>query len=365
MAATNLANGARHLSPREFKNTINGRCRGWQALLLCGAVLVVGCSKPQPQPQEVVVYTAHDDVFSGPILEGFSEQTGVEVLTKTDTESTKTVGLAEAILAERERPRCDLFWNNEVLHTIRLDKEGLLERVDLPEAADYPAQYKSSDGTWVGFAARARVLVVNTNRVMESRRPKSIHDLTDPQWRDQCAIAKPLFGTTATHAACLFDTWGDEEAKKFFEQVKANAKILSGNRDVARRVAAGELAFGLTDTDDAMVEMDAGSPVAIIYPDQGEDELGTLFIPNTLAVIKGSAHQENAKRLMAYLLRPETEALLVRGESAQIPLNTKTTAVPRVETPETVKAMQVDFEAAADKWNTAYEFLREEFTGAN
>lgn len=362
MAATTLANGARLAASTKPEIAPTKLGRSFLSFLLFVALCAVGCGKKKPQ--EVVVYTAHDDVFSAPVLRGFNEQTGIEILTKTDTESTKTVGLAEAILAERGRPRCDLFWNNEVLHMIRLDKEGLLEKVNLPETADYPAQYKSSDGTWVGFAARARVLVVNTNRMAAARRPKTIHALTDPQWRDQCAIAKPLFGTTATHAACLFATWGDEKAKDFFEKVKANAKILSGNRDVARRVAAGELAFGLTDTDDAMVEMDAGSPIAIIYPDQGEDELGTLFIPNTVAVIKGSAHQENAKLLMAYLLKPETEGLLVRGESAQIPLNTKTKAVPRVETPGTVKAMQVDFEAAADKWNTAYEFLRTEFTAA-
>ena len=51
---------------------------------------------------------------------------------------------------------------------------------------------------------------------------------------------------------------------------------------------SGQIAFGLTDTDDAMGEIDAGSPVVIIYPDRQPDGLGTLFIPNTLAVIKGS-----------------------------------------------------------------------------
>lgn len=320
-----------------------------------------GCQK---QPDQVVVYAAHDDVFSRPILDMFSKQTGVEVLTKTDTESTKTVGLTQAIIAERDRPRCDLFWNNEVLHTLRLAREGLLEPVDLPVANQYPQQYRSADGTWIGFAARARVLLVNTRRLPEARRPKSIQALTDPQWRDQCAIAKPLAGTTATHAACLFAAWGEPNAKEFFNSVKANAKILSGNRDVARRVAAGELAFGLTDTDDAMVEIDAGSPVAIVYPDQGPDELGTLFIPNTLAVIKGASNANNAKQLMAYLLDPETEGLLVRGPSAQIPLHAQSTAKPRVETPKSVRAMQVDFSAAAEKWDVVYAFLRGEFTAA-
>ena len=78
-------------------------------------------------------------------------------------------------------------------------------------------------GLWYGFAARARVLMVNTNQLPEERRPKSIHDLTDPQWYDRCGIAKPLFGTTATQAACLFAAWGDDKAKDFFRDVKHNA----------------------------------------------------------------------------------------------------------------------------------------------
>ena len=360
MAVAEIAKGAGHLGriPHLPRNT-------YLFLLVAATLVAAGCGeKPAPEPEQMVVYTALDEIFARPILDEFTKETGVEVLTKTDTESTKTVGLAEAIIAERENPRCDLFWNNEVLHTLRLAKLGLLEPVTVPEIESYPAAFRGSDDTWVGFAARARVLIVNTNLMTKSRWPKSINALTDPQYRDQCGIAKPLFGTTATHAACLFAAWGDEEAERFFTKVKANAQILSGNRDVARRVAAGQLAFGLTDTDDAMVEIEAGSPVAIIYPDQRDDELGTLFIPNTLCVIKGSPHAEHATTLLSYLLKADTEAKLVEGPSAQIPLHKDSTAKARVETPQTVKAMDIDFEAAAAKWDTAYEFLRDQYMAA-
>src|SRR4051794_12559556 len=87
------------------------------AALLCLVSLAAagGCwSRSGP---EVVVYTALDSEFSEPILRQFHEETGVAALPKFDVESTKTVGLAEAIVAERARPRCDVFWNNEILHT--------------------------------------------------------------------------------------------------------------------------------------------------------------------------------------------------------------------------------------------------------
>src|SRR5205823_1551365 len=98
----------------------------------------------------------------------------------------------------------------------------------------------------------------------------------------------------------------------------------------------------LTDTDDAMGEIDAGSPVAIVYPDRQTDQLGTLFIPNTLALIKDAPHPETATRLADMILSPEVEASLADGPSAQIPLLQSTRKPARVETPATVHPMEVD-----------------------
>jgi iron(III) transport system substrate-binding protein len=329
------------------------------------ALLLAGCGqRPQPASYEqVVVYTALDQEFSQPIFDEFTQATGIVVRPKYDTESTKTIGLTQAILAERERPRCDLFWNNEILNTMRLERAGLLRPYVSPEADAFPAEMRSPDGLWYGFAARARVLIVNTNQVAESRMPKSINDLLDPQWYDRVGIAKPLFGTTATHAACLFSVWGEEKAEEYFHAVKRNAQVLAGNKQVARAVATGRLAFGLTDTDDAVIEVEAGMPVAIVYPDQAEGGLGTLFIPNTLALIKDSPNPEAAEKLLDFLLSAEVERQLAASPSAQIPLREGVPASDRVKTPEQVRAMQVDFEAAAEAWDAAAQFLQREYAG--
>ena len=109
-----------------------------------------------------------------------------------------------------------------------------------------------------------------------------------------------------------------------------------------------------------MIEQE-GAPVAIVYPDQGEGELGTLFIPNTLAMIKGGPNPEAAEALADAIISPEVEAALAAGPSAQIPLLTTTEASARVETPRTIRAMEVDFEAAAARWDEVAAFIREEF----
>ncbi|MFV2065730.1 MAG: extracellular solute-binding protein [Pirellulales bacterium] len=325
--------------------------------------LLTGCLVKQER--EVVVYTALDQEFSEPIFRRFTEETGIVVLAKYDTESTKTVGLANAILAERRRARCDLFWNNEILNTLRLQRQGLLDTYRSPVSAGYPAFARSPRDQWHGFAARARVLLVNTDQVSDGQRPRSILDLIDPAWRGRVGMAKPLFGTTATHAACLFAYWGEGRARQFFLDVKRNAKILAGNKRVALSVSNGEIAFGITDTDDAIIEVEKGMPVAIIYPDQGEDGMGTLLIPNTLALIRGGPHTRDARRLVDYLLSPEVEGLLAAGPSAQIPLGPDTGVAVRVATPDTIRVMQVDFQRAADHWERAAQFLRDTMTGGD
>jgi iron(III) transport system substrate-binding protein len=323
-----------------------------------------GCWSSSPA-NEVVVYTSLDSEFSKPIFADFRAATGVAVLPKFDAESTKTVGLTTDLIAEADRPRCDVLWNNEILNTLRLEKRGLLDVYRSPAAKEYPEIFRSPRGTWHGFAARARVIVVNTNLVAEDDRPKSIEDLTAERWRGQIGIAKPVFGTTATHAACLFAFWGDDRAEDYFERLKANeVQIMSGNKQVAQAVAGGQLAFGLTDTDDAIGELEAGKPLAIVYPDQEEGGVGTLFIPNTLAILKNCPHPAAARKLVDYLLSSAVESKLAEGPSAQIPLNPAVEVKTRVETPKTVRAMQVDFEAAADQWDKTAKFLRNRFAAA-
>ncbi len=332
------------------------RSASWLLILLCFAPLLLAC-RPAAK-EEVVVYTALDQEFSEKHFNDYRDQTGVQVVPKFDTEANKTVGLTESLLAEKDRPRCDVFWNNEILNTLRLRKEGLLAAYHPASEDQYPAAFRSADGTWFGFAARARILLVNTDLLAEGKRPSSIFDLADETWQGKGGYAKPLFGTTATHAAVLFAELGQERAQEFFTQLEANAKMYPGNKQVAQAVSSGEIAFGLTDTDDAIVEIESGRPVAIVYPDQGEDQLGTLFIPNTLAIIQGGPNPEAAKKLVDYLYSMEVEEALARGPSAQIPLNTESTFQPRVETPQTVKAMEVDWEASADQWDSAAKFLR-------
>ena len=333
------------------------------ALALLAAAVMWSLQDAGP---EVIVYTPLDRAFSEPILKRFERETGIHVRAKYDAESTKTVGLATAILAEsKSRPRCDLFWNNEILWTLRMQDAGLLDNYRPKDALSFPQEYRSAQDHWFGFAARARVLLVNTELVPDESMPDSIYDLLDPKWKGQIGIAKPLFSTSASHAMCLFEALGDEAAKSFFLDLRANeVQVLSGNKQVAEDVSAGKIAFGLTDTDDAVIELEAGFPVKIVYPDSQAGQLGTLFIPNTLALQKAGPNNAHARRLMDYLLTAETETMLANGESAQIPLHLDVQMDLRVESPKTIQPMKVDYAKAAKRWDDVATFLKQNFASA-
>src|SRR4051794_41006820 len=96
------------------------------AALLC--VILIGCGKSAKD--RVVVYCALDREFAEPILKDFGAKTGLQVVPRWDTEANKSVGLYEDLVREHERPRCDVHWNNEILATIRLQRQGLLQPYD-------------------------------------------------------------------------------------------------------------------------------------------------------------------------------------------------------------------------------------------
>ena len=348
----------------------NSSLQAQQFLLPAMFFFLAGCTHSEPR---VVLYSAQDQEFAEKILPDFTRDTGFRVDTKYDTEATKSVNLYTELVNEKARPRCDVHWNNEILATIRLQRQGLYQPYDSPAASPYPASAKAADKTWYAFAARARIIIVNTELLpTEAERPKSLLDLADPRWKGKIAMAKPQFGTTATQAACLFEVLGAEKAKDFYKGLEKNqAQLVSGNKQVAEGVGAKQYAVGLTDTDDAMDEVDKGHPVAIIFPDRdGSKEyprLGTLFLPNTVAVVRDCPNPQGAHKLIDFLLSSKVEKELAESESHQIPLNPQVEAsLPKeIERPDnaggTVKSMKVDFEKAADLWDEAQAFLREMF----
>lgn len=310
--------------------------------------------------EEVVVYTSLDQIFSEPILQDFEKKSGIKVKAVYDVEAAKTTGMVNRLIAEKNNPQADVFWNSEVGRTIVLKQKGVLSPYRSPSARDIPEQFKDKDGYWTGFAGRFRILIYNTKLVKKAELPQSIFELTDPRWKGKVALAYPLFGTTSTHVAAWYALLGEEKTKRFLEDLKKNKVIIvNGNSVVRDLVVEGEATIGFTDTDDANVAIQMGKPVDILYPDKGG--IGTLLIPNTVALIRDAPHPKEAGRLIDYLLSKEVESKLAFCESAQMPLREGIKVPDYMPGFTTIKAMEVSFYQIAENLEKSARFCRELF----
>jgi iron(III) transport system substrate-binding protein len=326
------------------------------AIFLIISVFLFGTPKEE---KKVIVYVSHDQDISEPILKEFEKSSGIKVEALYDTEATKTVGLVNRLIVEKSNPRAEVFWNNEVIRSILLKNENVLQPYCSPNANDIPSIYKDKDCYWTGFAARARVILYNTEKISEKDSPNSLYDFTNPKWKGKACISNPLLGTGSALTAALFASLGDENAKEFYLKMKDNGvSILESPSMVRDQVVSGECWLGSLDTDDAHDALVAKKPVIMVFPDQDKEGMGTVLFPNSVMMIKGAPHPEEAKKLIDFILTSKVEEQL--AESAmQIPLKANSSVPENIQ--KNIKQMDATYEQIYEKLNVSSEFIQEVF----
>jgi iron(III) transport system substrate-binding protein len=279
---------------------------------------VIGWIVVSPKKKKLIVYCAHDAVYSEKVLRHFSNDTGIRVETRFDTEATKSLGLVELISKEAKHPRCDVFWNNELLGMLDLQAKGLLEPYQGPGFQRIPAPFKDPAGEWCGFAARMRVFILNNATV--PAKMEAVDEILAAEDLSRVAIARPMFGTTLTHYSLLWSMLGAEGLQAWHADTRARGMVEApGNGPVKNLVSKGICDVGYTDTDDYFMAQEEGAQVAMLPVRVGEEQK-TICIPNTVAIIRGCKKRDEAEQLVDYLLSKQTELLLARSPARQIPL---------------------------------------------
>ncbi len=308
------------------------------------ALCLLGCGNDE-RPS-VTLYTSVDVAYAQPIIDAFEAESGVAVRVVTDTEATKSVGLAERLRAEKDRPVADVWWGNEPFRTIRLADEDLFERY-VPATADGVAPlYRDADARWHGTGIRARVLAVSA----DAGHVATLDDLTQDALRGRAVIARPTAGTTGSHVAALYVTLGETAFDDLFRRMRANdVALVAGNSYAAEAVATGSADAGLTDNDDvAAAQRNLGSDVQMVLLDQAADGIGTLTLPTTVALVRNTgSDQASAKSLIDFLIRAKTEQMLL--DSGFTIGSVRDTAA------DDIRAMQVDYLEVADALPVAVE----------
>jgi iron(III) transport system substrate-binding protein len=310
------------------------RCHN--AYIYCAAIvwtcIFTGCESKQEASTatapagEVVIYCSVDRGFAEPLLDAFERETGVTVHARYDTEAGKTTGLVNKLLAERAAPRADVWWSSEIFGTVDLASAGILAPYRPTTANDIPDAFRDDDGLWTAFGLRGRVIAYDPKRTNEVDIPKRWADLTDEKYKGRVAIADPRFGTTRGHFAAMLASWGEWSFVEFLDGLRKNAVIRAdGNSHAVLLLKQGRVAFAATDTDDVIVAQSRGDSIAAVYPDMTSPEggtalTGTLWIPCSVALVKGARNEAAAKRLIDYIASERIERALYDSESKNVPV---------------------------------------------
>jgi len=249
----------------------------------------------------LVLYSGRDEELVQPIVDAFTEETGIEV----EVRYGNSAEMAAQILEEGTDTPADVFYSQEVGAVGALSKAGLL--TDLPEETVNTAEerFRPAEGTqWVGVTARSRVIVYNPE-VLEGLGiavPDGVHDLTAEEYKGHVAIV-PGNASFQSFITGFRVQEGEDAARQWLEDMIANEvdSTYESNGDVLEAVNNGDIAIGLINHYYWARHENRDSLTAQLVFPSGEDP-GGLVNATAAGVTKTGADNPAAVAFIDYLL---------------------------------------------------------------
>jgi iron(III) transport system substrate-binding protein len=278
-----------------------------------------GDSSADAKPTLTIYTDQHAELVEA-LTKAYTDATGVTFNIQNDA----TVG---QIQAEGKASKADVFLSEDPTPVALLGKDGLLSPVDQATLDQVRPGLSSGSGLWVAYAARTRVLFYNPTKIDESALPKTLADITQPQYKGTFAWAPS--GAFVATTQYLLSTWGVDKTTAFLEALKANGVNEHKNGNVRDTVEAGKHAMGLSNHYYWWIlAAEKGGPDKLtskIYHFPTEDP-GNLILSSGAGVLKSSKHAEAAQKFLAWLTSPDGGQKVIAGpidvSGAQYPVAT-------------------------------------------
>ncbi|SHK67523.1 iron(III) transport system substrate-binding protein [Selenomonas ruminantium] len=272
------------------------------AVLACGGC---GTMAQEQKNEALIVYSSHPQRFVQPLVDEFERQTGITVRVVHGS----TGDLVDRVAQERP-VRADVFWGGAIS---KVEEQGrLFAPYVSSQDSNMCPQFRNMDGVMTRFTDVPGVLLVNVN-LLGNREVTGYKDLLAPWLKGRIAFTDPAVSSSAyAHLLNMIDVMGEGDAAAGWNYIQSFGDNLAGqllpdSQAVCAGVAQGKYAVGCTFEEAAILEVAKGSPVKIIYMEEGVHS-----VPDGVYIVKNTAHQEAAQAFVEFLVSRETQLYIVR-----------------------------------------------------
>lgn len=266
---------------------------------------------PLAVAEQVNLYSARKEALIKPLLDKFTQQTGISVNLVTG----KADNLITRLKSEGKYSPADLLLTTDVGRLYRAKQQGLTQVIAVSEAiATLPDNFRDEQGHWLGLSLRARPLMVSQERV-DLQTVTSSEDLTEPQWKGRICIRSSSNIYNQSMVASLIAQMGEAAAQEWVNGLVKNfaRPPQGGDRDQIKAVAAGlcDVAIantyylaGMLNSKDETTQQQA-KKIKVIWPNQADR--GTHINISGVALAKHAPNKDAAVKLIDFLLSEESQ----------------------------------------------------------
>ncbi len=307
------------------------------AVLAAG--LLAGCGSSssggsQGDGKSLTIYSGRDEEYVGPLVERYGKE-NPDV--KVEVRYGDSAELASTLREEGDRTPAGLFLSQDAGALGALQAAGLLTKLPAEILDRVPARYRSTDGDWVGITGRVRVLAYDSRVLNEKDLPKSVFDLTAPEWKGKVGWA-PTNASFQAFVTAMRLTAGEEKTRRWLEGMKANdTQPYEKNSIIRDAIADGEIEVGLINHYYVIEGIREGQVKGRDYPVQlhffpGGD-VGTLVNLSGAGIPAASGQQAAAQAFTSFLLADPQQEYFARqvGEYPLVPGVRQDPSLPPLE----------------------------------
>lgn len=264
----------------------------------------------------LVVYSGRSENLVGPILERFSEESGIDVQVRYGS----TAEMAATLLEEGSNSPADIFFAQDPGGLGAVENAGLLAPLPDSIAGQVMESFRSPSNAWIGVSGRARVVVYNTDALSEADLPEDIWEFTDPQWAGRIGWA-PTNGSFQAMVTAMRTMWGEGQTRDWLLGIQANDPVVfEGNAPIVAAVGAGEIDVGFVNhyyLYRFLAEEGEGFKARNHFLSSGGP--GSLVMVAGVGRLATGPNEANALKLIEYLVSEDAQRYFVE-ETSEYPV---------------------------------------------